>query len=67
MTPHERVQMQLAQAETRADDPDAREHIRAARRALDEVGPTALGECPACGQIGPRSRMRQPERHDCQA
>jgi hypothetical protein len=65
VTPRERAAMQLAQAATRADDPAAIEHIQAARRALDEVGPTALGECPACGQVGPRTRMRQPERHDC--
>jgi hypothetical protein len=67
MTPRERVAMQLAQAETRTDDSDAREHIRAARRALDEIGPTPLAECPACGQVGPRPRMRRPERHDCRA
>jgi hypothetical protein len=65
MTARERARMQLAQAETRATDPTAREHIRAARRLLDEIGPTALAECPACGQVGPRPRMRRSARHDC--
>jgi len=67
MTARERALMQLAQAETRADDADAIDHIRAARRALEEIGPTPLAECPTCGQVGPRPRMRRRDRHGCRS
>jgi hypothetical protein len=65
MTARERALMHLAQAETRADDPAAIDHLRAARRAVDEIPPTPLTECATCGQVGPRSRIRTPAHHDC--
>jgi hypothetical protein len=36
-SPHDRLAMHLAQAETRALSAEAREHIRAARRELDAL------------------------------
>ncbi|WP_251342409.1 hypothetical protein [Haloplanus halophilus] len=54
--------MQLAQAETRADNADAREHIRAAREAIRAMTPTGLQECPVCGRVGVPNQIAV---HDC--
>jgi len=53
--PTDRARMQLAQALTRAEDPAAREHIRAALAELDS--PDRLVECSACGRVGLEARM----------
>lgn len=53
------ARMELAQAETRADDPDAvRDHCRAARERLDDC----LVECPVCSRLGLPNRILA---HDC--
>ena len=55
----EQARMALAQAETRAENPDAvRAHCRAARAHLDD----ALVECPVCGRVGLPERIVA---HDC--
>ena len=55
----EQARMALAQAETRAEDPDAvRAHCQAARAQLDD----ALVECPVCGRVGLPERIVA---HDC--
>jgi hypothetical protein len=54
--------MQLAQAETRAVNPDVRIHIQAALTAVEEIPPTALRECPVCGAVGLPERITD---HDC--
>ena len=62
MTACERLRMHLAQALTRADSPDVREHIRATLCEWENLPPTPLVECPVCGRVG------LPERivcHDC--
>jgi hypothetical protein len=56
-TARERLRMHLAHAYTRADDDDAREHIRAAMEACDELSPTPLAECPVCGVVGLPERI----------
>lgn len=61
-TPRDRALMQLAQAESRADSAATREHIRAAREAVEEIGPTPLAECPVCEQVASKPVI---ERHDC--
>jgi len=61
-TDRDRALMQLAQAETRATDDGVREHIRAAREAIDAMGPTPLQECPACGRVGLPEQIAV---HDC--
>ncbi len=61
-TDRERALMQLAQAETRADNADAREHIRAAREAIRAMTPTGLQECPVCGRVGVPNQIAV---HDC--
>jgi len=63
-TARERALMQLAQAETRAVDPDAKTHIQAALAAVEEIPPTALRECPVCGAVGLPERITD---HDCRA
>jgi len=62
MTRRDRALMQLAQAETRAENPEVREHIRAAREAIRAVAPTGLQECPACGRVGVPEQIAV---HDC--
>ena len=54
---------QLAQAETRALNPDARDHIVAAREALATTHPTPLVACPQCGREGLPERIAA---HECQ-
>jgi|GEM_PF-4648125 len=61
-TDRDRALMHLAQAETRATAPEAREHIRAAREAVRAMGPTGLQECPACGRVGVPNQIAV---HDC--
>lgn len=61
-TKRERALMHLAQAETRADDADAREHIRAAREAVRGMSLTGLQECPACQRVGLPEQIAV---HDC--
>ncbi|WP_424016238.1 hypothetical protein ACOZ4N_00275 (plasmid) [Halorientalis pallida] len=56
------VEMQLAQAYTRALQPTAREHIHAALLELDAEIPKELAECPSCGRVGLPERVRD---HDC--
>lgn len=55
-SPTDRAHAQLAQALTRADDPVAREHIRAAIAEL-EAHDDRLVECGACGRLGLEARM----------
>lgn len=62
-TPRERLRAHLAQAKTRATDPDARAHIDAALELCADLPPTPLAQCPACGRVGPRPRIRGA--HDC--
>jgi hypothetical protein len=61
-TDRETALMHLAQAATRAEDPDAREHIRAAREAIRAIAPTGLIECPCCGRVGLPNQIAV---HDC--
>jgi hypothetical protein len=61
-TDRERALMHLAQAATRADDPDARQHIQAARDAIEAMGPTGFQACPACGRVGLPNQIAV---HDC--
>jgi hypothetical protein len=67
MTARDELRMHLAQAATRADDADARVHLDRALELIDEVGPSPLAECPDCGRVGPRPRVRDRDRHDCRA
>jgi uncharacterized Zn finger protein len=53
-TPRERALQALAQAETRADNGEAIGSIRAARRAVEAMGPTPLAECEQCGRVAPK-------------
>jgi hypothetical protein len=53
-TPRERALQQLAMAETRAQNAEAIDAIRAARRAVEAVGPTPLAECEHCGAVAPK-------------
>jgi uncharacterized OB-fold protein len=62
MTDRERALMHLAQAATRADDPDTRQHIQQALDAVRALGPTGLQECPACGRVGVPNQIAV---HDC--
>jgi hypothetical protein len=52
MTARERLRMHLAQALTRTDSPDVRDHIRAALREWENLPLTPLVECPVCGKVG---------------
>lgn len=61
-TDRETALMHLAQAETRADNAEAREHIRAAREAVRAMGPTGLIECPVCERVGVPNQIAV---HDC--
>jgi hypothetical protein len=49
MTARERLRMHLAQALTRADSPNVREHIWAALCEWENLPPAPLVECPVCG------------------
>lgn len=62
MTDRDEALMHLAQAQTRATDPDARAHIRAAREAVRALAPTGLQECPNCGRVGVPNQIAV---HDC--
>jgi uncharacterized OB-fold protein len=64
MTDRERALMHLAQAATRAADPDTRQHIQQALEAVRAMGPTDLQECPACGRVGVPNQIAV---HDCDA
>lgn len=66
-TPRAELRMHLAQAKTRAESDAAREHIARALDLVDLLPPTPLDQCPACGQVGPRPRVRDSDRHDCDA
>lgn len=59
----ERALMHLAQAATRADDPDTRQHIQQALEAVREL-PAAppRQECPNCGRVGLPEQIAV---HDC--
>jgi len=52
MTSRQRLRMHLAQALTRADSLDVREHIQAALCEWEGLPPTPLVECPVCGRVG---------------
>jgi len=56
------LRQQLAQAYTRAVHPDARQHIHAALRELDEDVPLGLVECHSCDCVGLPKRVGE---HDC--
>jgi hypothetical protein len=56
------VQMHLAQAYSRALDPDVIRHLHAALRELDPDCPPGLVECPVCGRVGLPERIRE---HEC--
>lgn len=58
----ETARMHVAQAVSRAVDPDALARCHAALRALDpELGPP-LVECPVCERVGLPERIKE---HDC--
>lgn len=61
-TPRERLRTRLARAYSLASNPKARDHIRAAMEACDDLPPTPLVECPVCGAVGLPARI---EAHDC--
>ena len=61
-TAREWVLTQLAQAETRAGNPEVREHIVAAREVIQNT-PTPLVECPQCGRQGLPERIAA---HECE-
>lgn len=54
--------MHLAQALTRAESDEAREHIQAALQEWDNLPPTPPQECPVCGKVGLPERIQQ---HTC--
>ena len=56
------VQMYLAQAYTRAYDPDVIGHLHAALRELDPDVPPGLAECPVCERVGLPERIAD---HEC--
>jgi hypothetical protein len=57
MTARERLRMHLAQALTRADSPDVREHIRSALSEWETLPLTPLVKCPVCGRVGLPERI----------
>lgn len=61
-TARERALMHLAQAATRANDPDARQHIQQALTAVQDLPPSELLECPNCGRVGLPEQIAV---HDC--
>jgi hypothetical protein len=64
-TPTEQLRMHLAQAKTRADDPDAQAHLARCLELVDLLPPTPLDQCSACGRVGPRPLVCDSARHDC--
>jgi len=56
------VQMHLAQAYSRAFDPDVIRHLHAALRELDLDCPPGLIACPVCGRAGLPERIAE---HEC--
>ncbi|UWG49290.1 Uncharacterized protein AArcCO_4115 (plasmid) [Halalkaliarchaeum sp. AArc-CO] len=58
----EELQMHLAQAATRVENPDARTHVEAALDAAVALPLTPLVECPVCGRVGLPERI---ETHPC--
>jgi hypothetical protein len=64
MTDRDRALMHLAQAATRATDPDTRQHIQQALEAVRAMAPTGLQECPVCGRVGVPNQIAV---HDCDA
>jgi hypothetical protein len=56
------VRMHLAQALTRLDDADARDHVEAALTALQDSSQDSVSTCPWCGLRGVPSRINM---HDC--
>lgn len=58
----EELRMRLAQAYTRAVDPDALRHLHEALRLLDPEIPARLEQCPGCRRVMLPERLTQ---HDC--
>ena len=58
----ETARMHVAQAFTRAVDPDALAHCHAALRTLDPDLGEPLVECPVCGRVGLPERIAE---HRC--
>jgi len=51
-SPKARALMHLAQAVTRAEDPDAQAHIEAALEEIEDLPWPEQIECPNCGRTG---------------
>jgi hypothetical protein len=64
MTDRETALMHLAQAATRAEDPDTRQHIQQALEAVRAMSPTGLIECPNCHRVGVPEQIAV---HNCDA
>lgn len=58
-TAREKMRMHLTQALTRTESDEAQEHIQAALREWENLPPTPLQECPACGKVGVPERIQQ--------
>jgi hypothetical protein len=62
-TARERLEMHLAQALTRAESSDVRQHLEAALVECRQLPPTPLVECHVCGRVGLPEWIRT---HCCQ-
>jgi hypothetical protein len=62
LTARERLRIHLREARRTTDSPIVEAQLEAALDAWNDLPPTPLRECPVCGKVGLRERIRN---HEC--
>ena len=62
LTARERLRIHLREARRTTDSPIVEAQLEAALDAWTDLPPTPLQECPVCGKVGLRERIRN---HEC--